>query len=33
VFYTTFGHDKKAFLDPMRLHHILDAVQYALGDR
>ena len=33
VFYTTFGHDKKAFLDPMRMHHILDAVQYALGDR
>lgn len=32
VFYTTFGHDKKAFLDPERLHHILDAVQYALGD-
>ena len=32
VFYTTFGHDRKAFLDPLRLHHILDGVRYALGD-
>jgi type 1 glutamine amidotransferase len=33
VFYTSFGHDQRTFLDPVRLTHILDGVQYTLGDR
>jgi len=32
VFYTSFGHDKRAFLDKARLWHILDGLQYTLGD-
>jgi len=32
VFYTSFAHDKRAFLDKARLWHILDGLQYALGD-
>ncbi len=32
VFYTSFGHDKRAFLDKVRLWHILDCLQYTLGD-
>lgn len=32
IFYTSFGHDRNAFLDPQRLHHMLFGVQYALGD-
>jgi len=32
VFYTTFAHDKRSFLEPARLWHILDALQYTLGD-
>ncbi len=33
VFYTSFGHDQRTFLDPVRLAHILDGIQYAIGDR
>jgi len=32
VFYTSFGHDQRTFLDKARLTHILDGIQYALGD-
>ena len=32
VFYTSFAHDKRAFLDAPRLWHILDGLQYTLGD-
>jgi type 1 glutamine amidotransferase len=32
VFYTSFGHDKRAYLDKARLRHILDCLQYTLGD-
>lgn len=32
VFYTSFAHDKRAFLDKARLTHILDGLQYVLGD-
>ena len=32
VFYTTFGHDKSAFLDAERLYHMFAGLQYALGD-
>ena len=32
VFYTSFAHDKRAFMDKARLTHILDGLQYALGD-
>jgi len=32
VFYTSFAHDKRAFLDKARLTHILDGLQYTLGD-
>ncbi|HOR98556.1 MAG TPA: ThuA domain-containing protein [Kiritimatiellia bacterium] len=32
VFYTSFGHDARAFLDRATLIHILDGVQYAVGD-
>lgn len=32
VFYTSFGHDRRAFLDKGRLHHILSGLQYCLGD-
>jgi len=32
VFYTSFAHDKRTFLDPARLWHILDGLQYTLGD-
>lgn len=32
VFYTTFGHEGNTFTDPGRLTHILDALQYTLGD-
>ncbi len=32
VFYTSFAHDKRTYLDRARLWHILDGLQYALGD-
>jgi len=32
VFYTSFGHDKRAFCDKARLHHMLAGLQYCLGD-
>ena len=32
VFYTTFGHEANTFVDPGRLTHILDALQYVFGD-
>ena len=32
VFYTSFGHDQRAYLDKARLAHILAGVQYVLGD-
>lgn len=32
VFYTSFGHDKRAYLDKARLWHILDCLQYTIGD-
>ena len=32
VFYTTFGHEANTFTDPGRTMHILDALQYTLGD-
>lgn len=32
VFYTSFGHDQRAFLDKAVLSHILSGIQYATGD-
>ena len=32
VFYTSFGHDRAAFLDAQRLFHMLYGIQFALGD-
>jgi len=32
VFYTSFGHDRAAFLDGERLHHMFAGLQYVLGD-
>lgn len=32
VFYTTYAHDERAWLDPVRLYHILGGLQYATGD-
>ena len=32
VFYTSFGHDRRAFMDKARLLHILAGLQYCLGD-
>lgn len=32
VFYTTFGHDRPAFLDQQRLYHMFAGLQYVLGD-
>lgn len=32
VFYTSFGHDQRAWLDGMTLSHIFGGIQYALGD-
>jgi len=32
VFYTSFAHDKRTYLDKARLWHILDGLQYTLGD-
>jgi len=32
VFYTSFGHDQRAFLNKATLTHILDGIQYATGD-
>lgn len=32
VFYTSFGHDQRAFLNKATLTHIFNGVQYALGD-
>jgi len=32
VFYTTYAHDERAWLDPARLYHILGGLQYAIGD-
>lgn len=32
VFYTNFGHRQETFRNPMILRHMLDGIQYALGD-
>ncbi len=32
VFYTSFGHDKRAFMDAPRILHMLAGLQYCLGD-
>ena len=32
VFYTSFGHDRRAFIDKPRLLHVLAGLQYCLGD-
>lgn len=32
IFYTSFGHDRKAFLDRDRLYHMFAGLQYVLGD-
>jgi type 1 glutamine amidotransferase len=32
VFYTSFGHDTHAWLDPAVLKHIMNGLQYTLGD-
>ena len=32
VFYTSFGHDSRAFFDPDRFGHMLLGLQYCLGD-
>ena len=32
VFYTSFGHDRRAFCDRARLRHMLAGLQYCLGD-
>jgi len=32
VFYTSFGHDRAAFLDRERLYHMFAGLQYVLGD-
>lgn len=32
VFYTSFGHDRAAFLDAGRLYHMFAGLQFALGD-
>jgi type 1 glutamine amidotransferase len=32
VFYTNFGHREDTFSKPMILKHMLDGMQYALGD-
>ena len=32
IFYTSFGHDRGAFLDRTRLHHMFAGLRYAIGD-
>ena len=32
VFYTNFGHREDTFRKPMILQHMLDGIQYAIGD-
>jgi type 1 glutamine amidotransferase len=32
VFYTNFGHNADTFKDPVMLRHMLDGIQYAMGD-
>jgi len=32
VFYTSFGHDRRAFVDRQRLLHMLAGLQYCIGD-
>ncbi|MBO7721091.1 MAG: ThuA domain-containing protein [Kiritimatiellae bacterium] len=32
IFYTSFGHDRQAFLDRTRLYHMFAGLQFALGD-
>lgn len=32
VFYTNFGHREETFRNPVILRHMLDGIQYALGD-
>lgn len=32
IFYTSFGHDRGAFLDRSRLHHMFAGLRYAIGD-
>lgn len=32
VFYTTFGHDKRAWLDPVRVAFMLNGLQFCTGD-
>lgn len=33
IFYTSFGHDKRAFFDPARFGHMLLGLHHCLGDR
>jgi hypothetical protein len=32
VFYTNFGHREDTYANPMIVKHLLDGIQYALGD-
>jgi type 1 glutamine amidotransferase len=32
VFYTNFGHREDTFANPMIVKHMIDGIQYALGD-
>jgi type 1 glutamine amidotransferase len=32
VFYTNFGHNESTFQEPTILRHLIDGIQYALGD-
>ncbi len=32
VFYTNFGHREETFANPVILRHMLDGIQYAIGD-
>lgn len=32
VFYTNFGHNESTFANPVILQHLLDGIQYAMGD-
>ncbi len=32
VFYTNFGHRQETFRNPVILQHMLDGIQFALGD-
>ena len=32
VFYTSYGHDRRTWLDPVRVRFILNGLQFAIGD-